>query len=255
MAVGKTKKGGAKTGKGGTKKKIADPLLKKEWYDVVAPKTTQITERQCCKTLANKTHGQKRSEDNLKGRVFELHLVDLVGGAEPKMASRKIKLRVDHIQGRSCITNFHGMSLTTDKMKSLIKKRCSLIEAKVNLKTTDGFLLRIFFLGFTDKAKGQVKKNCFAQSSQVRAIRKRMVEVCQQKLGKCDLQACLTKFVDEVPAVDIPKQVNKSIFPLKEVIIRKVKVIKMPKFDLGKLMDAHGNDIPASEEERGQAVV
>lgn len=44
-------------------------------------------------------------------------------------AFRKIKLRVEDVQGRFCLTNFHGMDLTTDKLRSLIKKRCDIVEA------------------------------------------------------------------------------------------------------------------------------
>ena len=38
--------------------------------------------------------------------------LDLDGNADP----------VDQVQGRSCLTDFHGMSLTRDKICSLIKK-------------------------------------------------------------------------------------------------------------------------------------
>lgn len=42
----------------------------------------------------------------------------------------------------------------------------------------------------------------------------------------------------------IPQEMEKkcaSIFPLKDVYIRKVKVLKKPRFDLTKLMEMHGD--------------
>jgi len=249
-SYGKTSKKGATKGKGG-KKKAQDPMTRKEWYDVVAPAVFHT--RQCCKTLVNKTAGQKRSEDNLKGRIFEVNLADLNNGDET-LGYRKMKLRVDHVQGRSCVTNFHGMSLTTDKLRSLIKKRCSLIEAKAAVKTTDGFVLRIFLIAFTERAsKNQNKKNCYAQTSQIRQIRKRMIDITTSTLNKCDLQQCVKKFLNELPAKDIAKACR-NIFPLRDVYIRKVKLLKQPKFDQGKLLEAHGNEIPVSKEETGLPV-
>lgn len=42
--------------------------------------------------------------------------------------------------------------------------------------------------------------------------------------------------------VEIEKKCN-SIFPLQNVFIRKVKVLKKPKFDLTKLMEMHGDSL------------
>lgn len=85
-------------------------------------------------------------------------------------AYRNVKLRVEDVQGRNCLTQFHGMDLTTDKLRSLVRKWQTLIEAHVDVKTTDGYFLRLFCIAFTKKRPGQVKKTAYAQSSQVRAV-------------------------------------------------------------------------------------
>jgi len=240
MAVGKK-------GKGGKKKAKVDCMLKKEWYDVVAPGCFKV--RHPAKTCANKSHGQKLAENNLKGRVFQVNLADLEGGDE-NLGYRKVQLRCDHVQGRSVVTNFHGMSLTTDKLRSLVKKWCTLIEAKVQVRTSDGYGLRVFILGFTDRnGKHQQKKNCYAQSHQIRAIRQKMTEVVQAQL-KCDLQTATKKLMEEIPSKEIAKACR-NIFPLRDVSVRKVKITKLPKFDLTKLMDAHGGELPTSREDVG----
>ena len=51
----------------------------------------------------------------------------------------------------------------------------------------------------------------------------------------------------------IPREIEskcQSIYPLQNVFIRKVKVLKKPKFDLTKLMEMHGD----SAEDTGAAI-
>lgn len=43
----------------------------------------------------------------------------------------------------------------------------SLIEANVDVKTTDGYLLRVFCIGFTNKDQMSTRKTCYAQHTQV----------------------------------------------------------------------------------------
>ena len=48
------------------------------------------------------------------------------------------------------------MDFTTDKLRSLVRKWQTLIEAHVEVKTTDGYYLRMFAIAFTKKRAGQV---------------------------------------------------------------------------------------------------
>ena len=59
------------------------------------------------------------ASDGLKGRVFEMSLADL---QTDEVAFRKFKLVAEEVQGRNVLTNFHGMNLTTDKLRSMVKK-------------------------------------------------------------------------------------------------------------------------------------
>ena len=59
------------------------------------------------------------ASDSLKGRVFEVSLADL---QNDEVTFRKFKLVAEEVQGRNLLTNFHGMSLTRDKMCSMVKK-------------------------------------------------------------------------------------------------------------------------------------
>lgn len=59
------------------------------------------------------------ASDGLKGRVFEVSLADL---QNDEVAFRKFRLIAEDVHGKNVLTNFHGMTLTTDKLRSLVKK-------------------------------------------------------------------------------------------------------------------------------------
>merc|ERR1712160_106208 len=128
------------------------------------------------------------------------------------------------------------MSLTRDKECSLIRKWHTLIEAHADVKTTDGFLVRLFVLAFTKRRLDQVKTNCYAQSAQ---IRKKMSDIMHAEASKCQLRELVKKLIPEVIGKEIEKQ-TQGIFPLKDVLVRKVKILKKPQFDIIKLMELHG---------------
>jgi small subunit ribosomal protein S3Ae len=232
MAVGKNKKLGKKKG---AKKKIIDPFVKKEWYDIRAPVNFSI--RNVGKTPVTKTIGTKIASDALKNRVFTVSLADLQ--KDEDQAHRKIKLRVEDVQGTKVLTNFHGMDLTTDKFRSLVRKWQSLIEAHVDLKTTDGYTLRIFAIAFTKRRPNQLKKTAYAQTSQIRHIRKKMFDIITREATTVDLKGLVDKFIPEILGKQIEKECQ-GIYPLQNVFIRKVKVLKTPKFDPYKLLEIHG---------------
>merc|ERR1712013_38372 len=119
MAVGKNK--GLKIGgKKGAKKKIVDPFTRKDWYDIKAPSVFKV--RQVGKTLVNRTAGTRIASDGLKGRVYEVSLADLQNENDAERSFRKFRLICEDVQGKNCLTNFHGMGLTTDKLRSMVKK-------------------------------------------------------------------------------------------------------------------------------------
>merc|ERR1712038_494813 len=141
--------------------------------------------------------------------------------------------------GKNCLTNFHGMNLTTDKLRSMVKKWQTLIEGNCDVKTTDGYTLRLFCIGFTKKVDLSTKKTCYAQAGQVRAIRKKMIDIITKEVSSADLKGVVNKLIPDSIASDIMKACQ-GIYPLQDVYIRKVKVMKRPRFDLTKLMEMHG---------------
>jgi len=237
MAIGKNKR--LTKGKKGGKKKAVDPFLRKELYTIKAP--SMFETRNAGKTIISRTQGTKIASEGLKGRVFEISLAELNGGDE-NQAFRKVRLVCEDVQGLNVMTNFHGLDMTRDKLNSLIRKWRTLIEANVDVRTSDGYVLRIFAIAFTKKNSKDPKATAYAQTGQVRAIRQKMFQIITEEASKGDLKDLVQKLIanPEPIAAEIEKKAN-TIYPLENVFIRKVKVMKKPKFDLTKLMELHGD--------------
>jgi len=242
MAVGKNKKLGK--GKKGGKKKVVDPMTKKDWYDLKAP--SLFTVRRFGKTIVTRTQGTKIAADGLKGRVVEVSLADL--NKDEEQAHVNMKLLIEDVQERNCLTSFYGLSFTTDKVKGLVRKWQTLIEAHLDVKTPDGYLVRLFCLAFTKRRQNQIRKTSYAQSSQIRQIRKKMVEIIARE-ARCSIKELWAKLVPNIIGKLIENECQ-GIYPLKDCAIRKVKILKRPKFDAAKLLDLH----TASAEPTGQKV-
>ena len=244
MAVGKNKKLGK--GRKGGKKKVADPFTRKEWYDIKVPSI--FDNRVAGKTPINRTAGTRIASEEMKGRVFEVSLGDLNKDAA-QLDYRKMKFVCEEVQGTNVLCNFHGMDFTRDKICSLIKKWQTLVDANIDVKTTDGYVIRVFVIAFTQKRSNQVKKTSYAQSAQVRAIRKKMFQIISTEVNKSELKDVFQKLVAESLGKDITKACD-SIFPLQNVYVRKVKILKRPKFDITRLMEIHGD----AGEDKGKAL-
>ena len=89
--------------------------------------------------------------------------------------------------------------------------------------------------------KANVTMRAIEQATQVRSIRKKMCEIMIAESTSCDLKELVQKFIPEIIGKEIEKACT-GIYPLQNVYIRKVKMLKRPKFDLLKLMELHADD-------------
>lgn len=64
-----------------------------------------------------------------------------------EVAFRKFRLITENVQAKNCLTDFHSMDLTHDKMCSPVKKWQTETETHVDVKTTNGYLLHLFCVG------------------------------------------------------------------------------------------------------------
>jgi len=117
-----------------------------------------------------------------------------------------------------------------------------LIEAFANVKSADGYIMRIFVIAFTRPQKNsQVKVTTYAQNSQVREIRKKIVDFLTREAAKLNINE-LTRFLIVDQFSNKITQECRFIFPLRDVTIRKVKVLKRPKVDAVKLNEMYSHE-------------
>ncbi|ELW61795.1 40S ribosomal protein S3a [Tupaia chinensis] len=114
-----------------------------------------------------------------------------------------------------------------------------MIEAHVNVKTIDGYSLRQFCVGFTKNCNNQIWKTSYAQHQQVRQIWKKKMEIMPREVQTNGLKEVVNKLIPDSMRKDI-EMACQFIYPLHDIFIRKVKMLKKPKFELGKLMELHG---------------
>lgn len=210
-----------------------------------------FTERNFTVSPVNVTAGERFSHEMMKGRVYTVSLGDL----NQVSAHKKIKLIVDEESEpgtKLALTNFYGMDTTRDHLCSLIKKWHSLIECFVDVKTSDGFLLRFFVVASTKKAKKQQKATSYAQHSQIKQIRKIMHTAVTKEVKRSTLKDIVPKLLADTISEEITKKAKK-IFPIQNCIIRKVKTVKRPKFDMTQLLNIHAETstpiVPAQKKE------
>jgi len=243
MTIGKNERAGKKKG---AKRRLVDPFSKKEWYELRVP-PSYFGKRDKVTGLipVTKSAGTRNAADSLRGRIIELSLGDLKDGAEED-SFRKFRLRVEEVQNKVCLANFWGMDITRDKLASVIRKWQSLIEAHCDVKTSDGYTLRFFVIGFTKRRPNQVSKFTYAQHAQIKNIRKKMIEVVQRETAGFELKDIVGKLTAEVIGKEIEK-LTQGIFPLWNVLVRKVKVLHAPKTDITKLLELHGGASAVAE--------
>merc|ERR1712167_376797 len=223
----------------GQKKKVVHPFIKKEWYNVRAPSLFEV--RVPTLTPCNKAAGQNIPADSLRGRIFSISNGDLTQNNKQDLAWRIVKLQIEEVKGFECFTNFNGLTITRDKMCTLVKKWHTLIEGFVQAKTTDGYLCRLFAIAFTRRQNRQVKATCYAKASQVKAIRQKMMELMLKECQQNSLKDLFKKILSDSVSKSITDECSK-IFPLQNVLVHKAKVLKKPKFDLTKLMELYQED-------------
>lgn len=186
---------------------VKDKWKAKKWYTIVAPSV-----------FGEVPLGTTPSDNPLKlvGRVIETTLYDLTG--DFTLVHVHLYFQIVKIIGNKCITRFKGHELARDYMRSIVRRRSSKIQGIFNIRTKDGYGLRITTVVLTSYR---------CKTSQKRAIRKIMKEIIEQRASELTLNDLIKAMIFGKLSSEIFAQAKK-IYPLRKVEIYKSKLLTIP---------------------------
>jgi small subunit ribosomal protein S3Ae len=218
---GQSQTRGKSGGKSSAKKQKLSSFSKKEWRHVFVP--GYFKKRDIGFTISHKVARGKTPGDYLNNRVFEQSHQDL--SDDHVHAYRIFSWKSVGVVSDDVLTIFYGMRLTADKIGSLLRKYRTLIDAQVDVKTPDGYILRLFSICFTKKINN--KDACYAQQSKRRLIRDKCIEVMRAVAEPQTVDKLCTALINDEIETKIVEGCQ-NIWQVENVVVSKVKVLKAP---------------------------
>jgi small subunit ribosomal protein S3Ae len=185
-----------------------DGWKSKEWFNIEAP--AYLNRAIVGNTMAG-------DPSLLLGRNVETTVGELTNDMTKN--NTKVILRINNVVGETATTDLVGHELTTDYVRSIVKRQTSRIDANIEVRTRDGYVIRVKPTCFTIKR---------ARSSQIKAIREVMIEIVTKRATESDFETFMQEAILGRLSAGIYRQA-KFIYPLRRVEIRKTYVEAMPK--------------------------
>jgi small subunit ribosomal protein S3Ae len=161
--------------------------------------------------------GETPSSDpsNLMGRIVEATVHDLTGDFSKMHV--KLTFKVKEVRGFDAHTMFIGQTLTSDYVRRLTRRKRTKTDHVIDVRTKDGYLLRIKPMSVTDKR---------IQSSQETAVRNAMTK----EVTNMGIEMTMADMVKVIITGEMSKRLSnaaKVIVPIKRVEVRKTEVLEM----------------------------
>jgi len=189
------------------RRRVRDTWKEKQWYKIMTPK--EFGDAEIGTTPA-------RDPDMLVKRRVESSMRELTGDFSKQYV--KLYFQINNVAGDTANTKFVGHHVTTDYVRSMIRRGTSRIDTIADITTDDGYKINVHIIAITVKR---------SKSSQQKFIRETMGNLIQQAVeGKT-----FPEFVEGVISGKMASSIyheTKKIYPLKRVEIIKTLVIEEP---------------------------
>ena len=190
------------------RRRVRDTWKEKTWYKITSPKA--FGENEIGSTPS-------RDPDFLLKRRVEATMRELTGDFSKQYV--KLKFQIDGVAGTTASTKFIGHQVTTDYVRSMIRRGTSRIDAPTIVETNDGYKMKVHVLAITTRR---------AKSSQQKYMR----ETIQEMITAIAAEKSFTELIEGLVTGKIASEIYhraKKIYPLKRVEIIKTKVIEESK--------------------------
>ncbi|ABR55416.1 ribosomal protein S3Ae [Methanococcus vannielii SB] len=196
----------ARSAKG--KRVAKDTWKSKVWYNIYTPQS-----------FGGDVIGQTPANDPsaLMGRISEISLRDLTNEHSKHMT--RMYFKVDGVSGNNAITQFVGHDTTREYLKSQIRRRRSKINVIIDVRTKDGFKVRVKALVLTAVRARDYHKT---------EIRVKMEQIIKEMAN----ETAFAEFVHAMVMGGVGSKIYsecKKMFPLKRVEIFKSEVLEFGK--------------------------
>ena len=190
-----------------TTRKVKDRWRAKTWYNIIAPPAFDSV------TIADTLSD---SPDSLINRVTEVSLQDLTN--DFRKSHIKLYFKINKIEETTAHTQFTGLTLTSDYLRRMIRRRRSKIDGVYDVTTRDGATIRVKPFATTDKR---------IQNSQKKGVRDAMKQTIYDQAKTTTLAEFVKNILDGKIGSDIYKSCKK-LYPVKRVEIYKAEVVSHP---------------------------
>jgi small subunit ribosomal protein S3Ae len=186
------------------RRRVRDTWKDKQWYTITTPK--EFGDAEIGTTPA-------RDANMLLKRRVESTMRELTGDFSKQYV--KLQFQISEVAGDTATTRFMGHQVTSDYVRSMIRRGTSRIDTIVKAETADGQKMKIHVLAITIKR---------AKSSQQRYIR----ETVEKIVVDAAAQKNFVELVEDIIGGKMASHVYheaKKIYPLKRVETIKTQVI------------------------------
>jgi small subunit ribosomal protein S3Ae len=190
------------------RRRVRDTWKEKKWYTIMTP--TEFGDAEIGTTPA-------RDPDMLVKRTVESSMRELTGDFSKQYV--KLYFQINNVAGDTANTKFIGHHVTTDYVRSMIRRGTSRIDTIVDINTQDGYKVNVHILAITVKR---------AKSSQQKFIRETMGRLVQEAVEGKTFREIVEAVISGKMASSIYHE-TKKIYPLKRVEIIKTQVVEEPK--------------------------